>query len=78
MKLPDISLDAETVAVMKATLDEAWSSLTPAQKAQTSRSAMAERILALVARGERNPDRLFVGALLEAIPIKNASWVVYS
>jgi hypothetical protein len=44
-------------------LDDAWTNLSPEQKAATDKSTMAERILRLTAQGERDPIRLSRGAI---------------
>ena len=60
--------DAETVSLLRATLDDAWSScLRAEQQAATSQSILAERILKLAAEGERNPQRLRDAALTAAV-----------
>jgi hypothetical protein len=46
--------DPETVALLRTTLDRAWDSLPPGQRAVTSRSILAERILRVAGRGERD------------------------
>jgi len=58
------SFDPETLLVLRQTLDDAWESLTPVQRAMTSRTLLAERILKSAAKGERNPDRLRDEALM--------------
>jgi len=44
-------------------LDEAWASLPPRQQTLTSKTDLAERILALASIGERDPIRLRAAAL---------------
>jgi hypothetical protein len=56
--------DPETIETLRVALDEAWESLPPAKQALTSRTDLAERILALAAIGERDPIRLRSGALV--------------
>jgi hypothetical protein len=58
------SFDTETVSLLRATLDDAWASLRPEQRAITSQSILAEGILKLAAEGERNPKRLRDAALM--------------
>ena len=60
------NFDLETVALLRETLDNAWACLRPQERATTSRSLLAEGILALAAEGERNPDRLIDAALMAA------------
>jgi hypothetical protein len=50
--------DRDTVALLRTTLDRAWDSLPPSQRAVTSQSILAERILRAAAQGERDADRL--------------------
>jgi hypothetical protein len=54
--------------LMRSVLDAAWNSLSPAQQARTSKSHVAERMLRLAARGERDPARLRLRAVVEVIP----------
>ena len=58
--------DLETVALLRDALDDAWACLRPQERATTSRTQLAEGILALAAEGERNPDRLIDAALMAA------------
>jgi hypothetical protein len=58
--------DPETLALMKSSLDAAWSQLNPVQQARASKINMAEKILKAAARGERDPMRLRASALLAA------------
>jgi hypothetical protein len=58
-----VYFDPETVALLRATLDEAWAALPPRQQATISRTALAEGILKCAAQGERDPDRLREAAL---------------
>ena len=57
--------DLETVALLRATLDEAWASVRIDKRATLSRSLLAERILKLAAEGERDPERLLNAALVD-------------
>jgi hypothetical protein len=49
--------DAETVAILRGVLDDAWSRL-PAGQTSVTRSVLAECILKAARDGERNPERL--------------------
>jgi hypothetical protein len=60
--------DPETIALLRDVLDAAWHSLSPEHQARTSKSHLAERVLKLAARGERDPARLRVHAIVEVIP----------
>ena len=52
-----------TIDIMRAALDEAWESLSDVEKARSSRSQLAVRILAAAADGERDFERLKEAAL---------------
>jgi hypothetical protein len=72
MKVDDgWAFEPATIKLLRGVLDEAWSSLRPAEQpteqAQSSRSLLAERILKLAATGERDPHRLRAGALTEIV-----------
>ena len=56
----------ETVRDMQVALDLAWGLLSPQQQAQSSKTAVATRILDAVGAGERSPARLLMLALLPA------------
>ena len=58
-----VYFDLETVTVLRETLEDAWASLRPEQRARTQKSALAERILESAAHGERDRERLFDAAL---------------
>jgi hypothetical protein len=59
-----MSFDPGTVSLMKICLEDAWGSLSPAVQHNTTKSALAVRILETAARGERDPARLRASALL--------------
>jgi hypothetical protein len=48
---------------LREILDDAWACLPPEQRATTSRTLLAERILKSAAKGERDPERLLDAAL---------------
>jgi hypothetical protein len=58
-----MSFDPETVSLLRKTLNDTWEQLGPGQRALTSRTLLAERILKSAAKGERNPQRLRDAAL---------------
>jgi hypothetical protein len=60
------NFDPETVSLLREVLEGAWATLSPHQQAQTSRSALASRILRYAAQGERDPIRLRACALPRA------------
>jgi hypothetical protein len=55
--------DAETIALMKAALDEAWNRLPPKLQATMLKTSLAERILKSASEGDRNRERLREAAL---------------
>jgi hypothetical protein len=58
-----IHFDPETVTTMRQVLDDAWRTLSPEMQALTSKTVLAERILKLAAKGERDRARLRDAAL---------------
>jgi hypothetical protein len=56
--------DAETILIMKASLEEAWEMLGVVEQRNTDKSTLAARILRAAAAGERDPVRLRACALL--------------
>jgi hypothetical protein len=57
------NFDLKTVALMREALDDAWGCLPHQQRANSSRSLLAERILKEAAKGERDRERLIDAAL---------------
>ncbi len=55
--------DLRTINFLRETLDDAWACLGPEQRATTTRSEIAERILKTAAKGERDKERLVDAAL---------------
>jgi hypothetical protein len=62
------SYDPETVTLLRAALDAAWDTLSSAEQAGTTKSELAQRMLKLAARGERDPARLRARAVTEVLP----------
>jgi len=56
----------ETVKNMQVALDLAWTSLSPEQQAQSSKTMLATRVLDAAEAGERSPARLLMLALMSA------------
>ena len=52
------ALAPETLKVLHVVLEDTWDSLRPDEKARTTKTEIARRILKAAAQGERNPDRL--------------------
>lgn len=69
MQLPPNSFDPDTVALMGRVCDDAWIeaqrwlSLAPMGDPSCLRETLALRVMAAVANGERNPQRLRLLAL---------------
>jgi len=63
MILPPVHFDAETVALLKKALDDAWARLTPEMQATMLKTTLAEPILKSAAQGERDHKRLRDAAL---------------
>jgi hypothetical protein len=58
-----VYFDAETIALMKVALDDAWNRLPPKLQATMLKTSLAERILKSASEGERNRERLREAAL---------------
>ena len=58
-----VAFDPKTLAILEGVFDEAWASIQAERNANITRAALAERILNLAVKGERNPARLLDGAL---------------
>ena len=65
--------DSETIAVMRAVLEDSWASLRPDQQRVYLKTDLAQRILAAAANGERDPIRLREAALAKSFEIRLAS-----
>jgi hypothetical protein len=61
-----VHYEPETIALLRAVLDEVWDSLSAEDQASTSKTALAQRILREAAEGERDPLRLRAAALIPA------------
>jgi hypothetical protein len=59
-----VYFDLNTVLLLREALDDAWAALPPGQRAMTSKTLLAERILKSAAEGEREPERLIDAALM--------------
>jgi hypothetical protein len=66
-----LSLDPETVTLLRETLDDAWSCLRPEQQATMQKTALAVRILKSAAQGER--DRSARDAALDLAVCRRAN-----
>ena len=61
----NVAFDHETLAILEGVFDEAWASIQAQRDGNITRAALAERILNLAAKGERNPARLLDGAVAQ-------------
>ena len=68
MAAEDRHFSSATVRDMQVALDLAWSSLSPEEQTQSSKTLLATRILNAAEAGERSPARLLVLALMSARP----------
>ena len=59
----NVAFDSKTLAILEGVFDEAWASIQAQRNGNTTRAALAERILNLAVKGERSPARLLDGAL---------------
>jgi hypothetical protein len=53
----------ETLKLLQSVLDDAWMSLRPGERARTSKTQVAVRILEAASAGERDPVRLRIQAV---------------
>src|SRR5271157_108466 len=61
----NVAFDPKTLAFLEGVFDEAWASIQAQRNGNIMRAAVAERILNLAVKGERNSARLFDGALTQ-------------
>jgi hypothetical protein len=62
--------DPATVGLLRRVLEEAWDLLTVEQQARINKSDLAEHILALAHRGERDPTRLRTFAVNSSLQLR--------
>ena len=60
----------EIIDAMRSAVDEAWSLMRPEERAKSSKSLLAIRVLEAAAGGERDPDKLRAQALLHVVSSK--------
>jgi hypothetical protein len=53
----------KTLKLLQSVLDDAWMSLRPGERARTSKTQVAIRILEAASAGERDPTRLRIQAV---------------
>jgi len=53
----------ETLKLLQSVLDDAWMSLRPGERARTSKTQVAVRIIEAASAGERDPVRLRIQAV---------------
>jgi hypothetical protein len=59
-KFGKVGFDPETLAILEGILDEAWVSIQAQRNGNTTRAALADRVLNLAVKEERNPARLLL------------------
>ena len=64
------AFDPETLKVLRVTLDETWASLRPDERARSSKTMLAVRLLEVAAAGERDPVRLRALALTDTVMLR--------
>lgn len=57
------ALTPDTLKLLQSVLDDAWNSLTPEERARTSKTEVAVRVLEAASAGERDPARLRIEAI---------------
>jgi hypothetical protein len=60
---PEIVLDCDAIAVLAGAYERAISRLRACGQPEVMREVVARRIIALAAKGERDPERLYAAAL---------------
>jgi hypothetical protein len=60
---PEKVFDCEAIAVLAAAYEQAISGLRARGQPEVMREVIARRLIALAARGERDPERLYAAAL---------------
>jgi len=60
----------EIMDAMRSAVDEAWSLMRPEERAKSSKSLLAIRVLEAAEGGERDPDKLRAQALLHVVSSK--------
>lgn len=57
------ALTPDTLKLLQSVLDDAWNSLRPEERARTSKTEVAVRVLEAASAGERDPARLRIEAI---------------
>ena len=57
----------ETLKLLQSVLDDAWERLGPGERARTSKTQIAVRILEAASTGERDPARLRARAVTDVV-----------
>jgi hypothetical protein len=69
MVAPGTVFQPDEIKLIKSTLDEAATMLPLAERTSAVKVKLASRILAAAAKGERDPVRLRIAALLEVVDV---------
>ena len=70
---PEKVFDSETTAVLAAAYERAISGLRARGQPEVMREIVAKRIIALAAKGERDPERLYAAALAGLCSLNGAA-----
>ena len=57
------TLSPDTLKILQSVLEDIWDSLRPEERARTTKTLVATRILKAAAQGERDPIRLRIEAM---------------
>jgi len=63
------AFDSETTELLRSILDDVWESLSSEERACTSKTLIAVRLLELAAAGERDPIRLRTEAMTGVVTL---------
>jgi len=69
MVAPGAVFQPDEIKLMRSALDEAAITLPEAERTSAMKAKLASRILAAAAKGERDPNKLRIAALLEEMDV---------
>jgi len=75
---PEKVFDSETTALLAAAYERAISGLRARGQPEVMREIVAKRIIALAAKGERDPERLYAAALAGLCSLNGAAVLALS
>jgi len=68
------ALTTETQKLLQGVVQDTWTPLGSEEKARTTKTEIASRLLKVAAQGERNPDRLRMHAMSGVITFPPCYW----